>query len=125
MALYLLSKYLPMAETLLCSNNPILVKSLYGILRDEGISVDTADHPSLAVQMALKKKYAALVIDSEPFGLSVEDAIKIIKTIRPEIVVIFVGYDTLDTDVLSIEAPIDLDQFKNTIRSIGRMHIMH
>jgi DNA-binding NtrC family response regulator len=111
-----------MAETLLCSNNPLLVKSLYAILREEGISVDTADHPSLAVQMAFNKEYAALIIDSEPFGLSVEDAIKIIKTILPEIVVIFVGYDTLETDVLSMEAPIDLEHFKSTIRSIGRMH---
>jgi DNA-binding NtrC family response regulator len=114
-----------MAETLLCSNNPILVKSLYGIMRDEGSSVDTADHPSLAVQMAFKKKYGALIIDSEPFGLSVQDAIKIIKTIQPEIVVIFVGYDTLETDVLSIEAPIDLEQFKRTIHCLSRMHSIH
>ena len=111
-----------MTETLLCSNNPILVKSLYAILRDEGCLIDTADHPSVAVQMAFKKKYATLVIDSEPFGLSVEDAIKIIKTILPEIVVIFVGYDTLEADVLSIEAPIDLDKFKRTVHSIGRFH---
>lgn len=73
--------------------------------------------------MAFKKKYAALIIDSEPFGLSVEDAIKIIKTILPDIVVIFVGYDTLETDVLSIEAPIDLEHFKSTIRSIGRITV--
>jgi DNA-binding NtrC family response regulator len=112
-----------MMETLLCSNNPILVRSLYAILRDEGYTVDTADHPSLAVQMAFKKNYSALIIDSEPFGLSVEDAIKIIKTIQPAIVVIFIGYDNLGTDVLSIEAPIDLEQFKQAARSIGRLQL--
>ena len=111
-----------MTETLLCSNNPILLKSLYAMLRDEGCLVDTADHPSIAVQMSLKKKYAALVIDSEPFGLSVQDAIKIIKTILPEIVVIFVGYDTLESDVLSVEAPIDLEQFRSTIHCLSRTH---
>jgi len=110
-----------MSETLLCSNNPILVKSLYAILRDEGYGVDTADHPSMAVQMAFKKGYCALIIDSEPFGLSVEDAIRIIKTVLPNIVVIFVGYDTLETDVLSIEAPLDLEQFRKTIHNIEPM----
>ena len=114
-----------MSWTLLCSNNPILAKSLYAILRDEGYSVDTADHPSIAVQMSLKKKYAALVIDSEPFGLSVQDAIKIIRTLLPEIVVIFVGYDTLDTDVLRVEAPIDLEQFKRAVHCLSRMHSIH
>ncbi len=114
-----------MLKTLLCSNNPILVRSLYAILRDEGCDVDTAEHPSLAVQMAFKKNYSALVIDSEPFGLSVEDAIKIIKTILPSIVIILVGYDSLETDVLSIEAPIDLDQFKRTVRSIGKPYSIH
>ena len=114
-----------MRETLLCSNNPILVKSLYAILRDEGYGVDTADHPSLAVQLALKKSYAALIIDSEPFGLSVEDAIRIIKIIIPGIVVIFVGYDSLESDVLSIEAPIDLEQFKRAVHRIGTMHTIH
>ncbi len=110
-----------MAETLLCSNNPILVKSLYAILRDEGCNVDTADRPSLAVQMALKKKYAALVIDSEPFGLSVQDAVKIIKSVLPDIIVIFVGYDTLESDALSIEAPIDLGEFKKAVHGIPRL----
>ncbi len=111
-------------ETLLCSNNPILVRSLYAILRDEGFRVDTADHPSLAVQLALKRQYQALIIDSEPFGLSVEDAIRIIKTIQPGIVVIFVG-DDLETDVLSIEAPLDLEHFKMMVRSIGGLHVTH
>ncbi len=114
----------PMSETLLCSNNPILMKSLYAILRDEGCDVDIAEHPSIAVQKALSKQYASLIIDSEPFGLSVMEAIKIIRTILPEIVVIFVGYDTLDTDVLSIEAPVDLEQFKRTVQRL-RMHNLH
>ncbi len=113
-----------MIETLLCSNNPILVKNLYAILRDEGCDVDIADHPSIAVQKALLKQYASLVIDSEPFGLSVREAIKIIRTILPEIVVIFVGYDSLDTDVLGIEVPVDLEQFKRTVQRL-KMHSLH
>jgi CheY-like chemotaxis protein len=104
-------------EILLCSNNPILVKSLHGILRDEGYIVDIADHPAMAVQRVFEKVYSAAIMDPEPFGLSVEDAIRIIKRVRPEMLVIFVGYDQLE-DVLNIEAPIDLEEFKRAIRNI-------
>ncbi len=110
-----------MTGILLCSNNPILAKSLYGILRDEGYDVDIADHPATAVRMVLRRRFAAVIMDPEPFGLSIEDAIQIIKAVQPEILVIFVGYDKLGSDVLSIEAPIDLEEFKRTIQSIPRL----
>lgn len=109
------------SEILLCTNNPILTKSLYGILRDDGYSVEVAAYPSEAVQMVLKKEYDAMIIDSEPFGLSVDDAIKIIKTILPDIFVILLGYDKLETDALSIDAPIDLGEFKKIVRSMNPM----
>jgi CheY-like chemotaxis protein len=106
-------------EILLCTNNPILTKSLYGILRDEGCNVEIADHPSDAVQMVLRREYGVMIIDSEPFGLSVDDAIKIIKRLLPDIIVIFVGDDAHVTDALSIDAPIDLAEFKRAIRNVG------
>lgn len=107
-----------MNEILLCSHNPILIRNLYGILRDEGYAVEIADHPSLAVRMVFMKSYAAIVIDSEPFGLTVEDAIKIIKTVRPNILVIFVGYDKLQADAANIRIPADLEEFKKAIQDI-------
>jgi DNA-binding response OmpR family regulator len=94
------------------------VKSLHGILRDEGYVVDIADHPAMAVQRVFEKGYAAAIMDPEPFGLPVEDAIRIIKTVRPEMLVIFVGYDNLAADVLSIEAPVDIEEFRRTIQDI-------
>ena len=107
-----------MKEVILCSHNPLLLKNLYGILRDEGYLVEIADHPALAVRMALKRNYSMVVIDSEPFGLSVHDAIRIIKTVLPEVLVIFVGYDKLETDALTIEAPIDLAKFKRAVHDL-------
>lgn len=104
-----------MTEILLCSSNPLLIKSLYGILRDEGYTTEIADHPALAVEMAFRKKYRALIIDPEPFGLPVEDAVNIIKTVHPEILVIFIGCDTLEMDALSIEIPVDLEEFKQAL----------
>jgi DNA-binding NtrC family response regulator len=111
--------YYTVTEILLCSNNPILVKSLHGILRDEGYFVDIADYPAMAVQRVFEKGYSAVIMDPEPFGLSVEDAIRIIKTIRPQMLVIFVGYDSLGADVLSIEAPVDLEEFRRSIQNIS------
>jgi DNA-binding NtrC family response regulator len=110
--------YCAVTEILLCSNNPILARSLHGILRDEGYSVDIADYPAVAAQMVFMKRYTAAIMDPEPFGLSVEDAIGIIKTVQPEMLVIFAGHDKLGADVLSIEAPIDLEEFKKTIQGI-------
>ncbi|MGC2061938.1 MAG: hypothetical protein WA610_03105 [Thermodesulfovibrionales bacterium] len=114
-----------MTDVLLCSNNQLLAKSLYGMLRDEGYSVETADHPALAVQMVLRKEYTALIIDFEPFGLSVDDAVRIIRTVRPEIIVLFVGNDVGDeantVDGLSIEAPVDLAEFRQTIQAMHRL----
>jgi DNA-binding response OmpR family regulator len=107
-----------MHTVLLCSQNPILIRNLYGILRDEGHDVDIVEHPALAVQMALAQNYAAAIFDSEPFGLSVEDAIRILKTIRPNILVIFVGYDRLKSDGMNIRVPADLEEFKRAINDI-------
>ena len=68
-----------MEEILLCTHDPILVKSLYGVLRDKGHDVEIADHLALAVQMILKSHYYAVIIDGKPFGLSVEDAVQIMR----------------------------------------------
>lgn len=114
-----------MTDVLLCSNNQLLAKSLYGMLRDEGYSVETADHPALAVQMVLRKEYTSLIIDFEPFGLSVDDAVRIIRTIRPGIIVLLIGNDKDDdvssSDGLSIEAPVDLVEFRQTIQAMHRL----
>jgi DNA-binding NtrC family response regulator len=107
-----------MHDVLLCSQNPILIRNLYGILRDEGHGVEIAEHPALAVQMALGRTYAAIIFDSDPFGLSVTDAIKIIKRFHPHILVIFVGYDRLEADSENVRVPADLEEFKRAIHDI-------
>jgi DNA-binding NtrC family response regulator len=105
-------------DILLCSGNPLLVKSIHGLLLDEGCNVSIAEHPSLAVQMVFNKRFTVLIIDSEPFGLSGSDAVKIIKTVLPGILVIFVGYDSIDADVLRIKVPVDLEELKSLIHSL-------
>ena len=107
-----------MKEILLCSHNPLLIKNLYGILRDEGFSVEIADHPALAVQMALKTNYHAFIIDSEPFGLSSEEAIRITRSILPHVPIITVGDTNSMHDTLSLAMPVDLGEFKQAIHTI-------
>ncbi len=117
-ALELLLFNIAVNEILLCSNNPILIKSIYGILRDEGCYVEVADHPADAVQMVFKNRYSAVIMGAEPFGLSVGDAVRIMKTVQPDMIVIFVGFDKLGIDVLNIDVPVDLEEFKEMIRDI-------
>ncbi len=113
-----------MNEIILCTHNPILVKSLYGILRDEGYSVETADHPALAVQMVFKSSYSAIIIDSESFGLSVEEAIQIIRSVSPDMRVIVLGCAKHTNDALGIKMPVDLAEFKQVVRDIHHLGIL-
>ena len=108
-----------MKNIILCSSNPILIKSLYGILRDEGYEVETIEHPALAVQMVMRRSYDFIIVDSEPFGLSAEDAVEIIKTVAPEMPILFVGDDHEKEHAPAVETPIDLEKFKRTIHSFA------
>ena len=108
-----------MKNIILCSSNPILVKSLYAILRDEGHTVDTVDHPALAVQKVMIGFYDFVIVDSEPFGLSAEDAVRIIRTIAPDMPIVQVGAGSHEEPSMAVETPIDLEEFKRTIHSIA------
>ena len=108
-----------MKNIILCSSNPILIKSLYSMLRDDGYTVEIIDHPAQAVQMVMHRYYHFVIVDSEPFGLSAGDAAKIIKTVAPLMPVLFVGDDPVDTPAQSVGTPIDLEAFKRTIHSIA------
>jgi DNA-binding NtrC family response regulator len=97
----------------------MLIKALYGILRDEGCRVDISDYPAQAVQQIMKNTYEAVIIDSHAFGMSAEDAVRVIKTIAPDIKVILVGCPEYEADALSIKVPADLE----TVRSV--VHGLH
>ena len=110
-----------MNEVLLCTHNPILIKNVYGIVRDEGFGVEVVDHSALAVQRVFHRNYIAVIIDSESFGLSAEDAVQIIKSVSPDIVVICVGFAKLNSDVVSMTLPVDLEEFKRAIHDVRRV----
>ena len=107
-----------MKKIILCSSNPLLIKSLYGMLRDEGYAIEDVEHPALAVQKILGGAYDCLIIDAEPFGLSAEDAARIIKTIAPGMPILCVGGGAACDTVPMIRLPADLDAIREMIHRI-------
>ena len=107
-----------MEEILLCTHDPILIKSLYGVLRDNGHTVEIADHLALAVQMILKSHYCAVIIDGKPFGLSVEDAVQIMRTVSPDMPIIVAGGPDGKPEALNIKTPVDIEELRELINSI-------
>jgi DNA-binding NtrC family response regulator len=108
-----------MKKMLFCSANPLLIKSLYGMLRDEGYAIEDVEHPALAVKKVLVGPYSFMIVDTEPFGLSAEDGARIIKTIAPEMPIFCVGGEAACDTLPMIRLPADLDAIKKMIRHIA------
>jgi len=108
-----------MKKIILCSSNPLLIKSLYGMIRDNGYAVDEVEHPALAVQKVLKSAYDFMILDAAPFGLSAEDAARIIKTIAPEMPILCLGGGPSCDLLPLIRLPNDLDAIKEMIHHIA------
>ncbi len=107
-----------MKHILLCSSNPILTRNLYAILCDAGLLVESIEHPAFAVQKIMAQKFDALIIDSEPFGMSAEEAVEIIRTVAPALPVLYVGEHTR-SEMPAAERPLDLEELRRTIRTIA------
>jgi CheY-like chemotaxis protein len=108
-----------MKNIILCSSNPLLIKSLYGMLRDEGYAIEAVEHPALAVQKVLGGAYDCMIISAEPFGLSAEDAARIIKTVAPGMPILRVGGGASCDDLPMIRLPEDLDAIKEMLQHIA------
>jgi DNA-binding response OmpR family regulator len=103
-----------MKKMVLCSSNPLLIKSLYGMLRDEGFAVETVEHPALAVQKVLGGGYDFVIVDAEPFGLSAEDAARIIAAIAPGMPIFRFGGEESENPPM-IRLPADLEAIKEML----------
>lgn len=119
MALNMHLLLITMKKIILCASNPLLVKSLYGMLREEGYAIEEVEHPALAVQKVLGGRYDFMILAAEPFGLSAEDAAHIIKTIAPEMPILCVGGGASCDDLPMIMLPEGLDAIKEMIQHIA------
>ena len=108
-----------MKRIILCSSNPLLIKSLYGMLRDEGYDIEDVEHPALAVQKVLAGAFDFMIVDAEPFGMSAEDAARIIKTIAPGMPIFSIGGGAACDNLAMIRLPADLDAIKEMIHHVA------
>ncbi len=108
-----------MKNILLCTSDPMLIKNLYGVLRDEGYAVDTVEHPAFAVQKVMEGAFDVLIVDSEPFGLSTEDAVRIIRSIRPDLPILCTGSNEHCEGALGVGSPLDMEAFKRAFHATG------
>jgi DNA-binding response OmpR family regulator len=104
-----------MKRILLCSSNPLLTRTLYGMLRDEGYVVDDVEHPAHAVRKALDGVYDLTIIDAEPFGLSAEDAAQVIAAIAPQMPILCIGGGAACDHLPLIKLPADLAAIRELI----------
>jgi DNA-binding response OmpR family regulator len=107
-----------MKNIILCSSNPLLIKNVYGFLRDEGYTVDIVEHPALAVKKVLWGAYDLVIVDSEPFGMSADEAAQVIRSVAPGMPVVIMGEREKDL-ADGVGGPLDLEEFKRTIHSIA------
>ncbi len=68
-----------MKRILLCSQEPLLIKELYGPIRDGGIEVVTTEYISDAVREFLANRYDAVILDTRNIGLNAYEAASIMK----------------------------------------------
>ncbi len=108
-----------MKNILLCSSNPLLIKNVYGVLRDEGHTVDTVEHPALAIKKVLWGAYDVVVVDSEPFGMSAQEAAQVIRFVSPKMPIVFMGGEGEKGHANGMGMPLDLEAFKRTIHNIA------
>ena len=110
-----------MKRILLCSSNPLLVKALYATLREEGYAVEEVEHPSLAVQKILAGSYDLTIMDAEPFGMSAEEAARIVGTIAPAMPILCLGGEGRGCreGLPLLTVPADLDAIKEMIHHVA------
>ncbi len=104
-----------MKSILLCSSDALLVRNLYGVLRDLGFSVETVEHPSQAVRAVLWKRYDFAIVGAEPFGLSSDDATRILRDLAPDMPIITVGSGQNDSSARTI----DLEDFTRALHAFA------
>ncbi len=105
-----------MESVLFCTHDPVLAKSLYGMLRQEGYRVEMADRLIMAMQMITGGDFSFVVLDPGPYGLSTEDSVRIMKSVSPGLPVIVVG--KASPGAVNIEAPVDLEEFKEAVHAV-------
>jgi len=114
-----------MGTLLLCSLDPMFLKSLYGVLRQEGHEIEIAQHPADAVRMCLAKDYWAVIMDSGNIGFSPHEAAAAIRSVCKGMPVIIAGEANPSPDSIQVSNPIDLEEVREVLRSLYNLPDFH
>jgi DNA-binding NtrC family response regulator len=96
----------------------MLLKVLYGPLRDDGYAVEVTDHPADAVRCVLNDRYSAVMLDSDGIGLNAQDAAVIIQAISPDIHILIIGQSEAGGGY-AFERPVAIDRLRDLLREIN------
>jgi DNA-binding NtrC family response regulator len=110
-------------DILLCSQNPLLTKRLYGPLRDCGYRIEITEHTADAIKCVLVNNYLAVILDSTDVGLNVIEASAIIKNLNPDIRIFIIGDQGNIADVYSMTAFEDLDYLIECINNFSLLKV--
>ncbi len=108
---------------LLCSQDPLLTKQLYGPLSDFGYMVEIREHAAEAIKCILAKHYLVVILDSRDVGLNVIEAATIIKSLSPEIYILVLGEHDNDSDAYSVKNPEDLDRLLEFVSKLSCLKV--
>ncbi len=110
-----------MQSLLLCSYDPIFLRNLISLLRQEGYIVDVADYPARAVQMSFVKHYDAVFMDSDSIGLSAAEAAMVIGDTSSGTPVVIAGGSPPSCSAITIRKPLDLMEVKRVLGDIREL----
>jgi DNA-binding response OmpR family regulator len=110
-------------NVLLCSCDPLLIKNLYGALRQEGYGVTQTEWAATAVKMTFTDKYDAVVIDAEDVGMSANQVAEIVKRQREDTVVLAVGNSNAFLCDTVLTKPLDVQRVLDILRGLGKVSL--
>ncbi len=95
------------------------MKGLYAPLREDGYTIDIAEHTAEAVRCVLQRHYDVIILDSRDIGLKASEASSIIRKIDPEVYIVLIGDNEgyeYSEDILVIDRPVSLDSIKMILK---------
>lgn len=102
----------------MCTCDPIFVKSLYGLLREDGCWVEVVDRCALAVRKALARDYDVVIMDAESVGLPADDAAEIIMKTAKKTAVIIVGEARASSSAVAVGRPVEPLRVREMVRRV-------
>jgi DNA-binding NtrC family response regulator len=107
-----------MKALLLCSQDPLFLKSLYCVLKEEGYEIEVATHTANAVRLSLFRCYSAVIMDSGNVGFSEREAAKVITSVTGGTPVIIAGGGDSRSDLICVDKPLDLEEVRGVLRNL-------